>query len=119
MLRGYTRVLLCGGVPVKMSFNEVTNHLERMPGWSHEPEPARACIKKTFLFSDFQNAWGFMESCTGHINHADHHPEWFNVYNRVEVTLATHDCGGVSEKDLTLARHMDSVAEGFTREIKQ
>ena len=105
-------------LPIKLEFHEVTGHLDRMPGWSHAPLPARPCIKKCFMFADFHEAWGFMESCVPYIHQHDHHPEWFNVYNRVEVTLTTHDCAGVSEKDLSLARHMDSLAAKFDRDVK-
>lgn len=55
-------------------------------------------ISKTFEFTDFNQAWGFMSRCALLAEKIDHHPEWFNVYNRVEVTLTTHDCGGLSNK---------------------
>jgi 4a-hydroxytetrahydrobiopterin dehydratase len=113
MLRAARRFL---APPLKLEFNEVKSALDRMPGWATQPPPERAAIKKTYVFTDFHAAWGFMTACVPYINKADHHPEWFNVYNRVEVTLATHDCAGVSEKDLALARHMDSTALEFMKE---
>jgi 4a-hydroxytetrahydrobiopterin dehydratase len=58
----------------------------------------RNALQKTFSFSDFNQAWRFMTGVALESEKMDHHPEWFNVYNTVEVTLATHDCGGVSEK---------------------
>jgi 4a-hydroxytetrahydrobiopterin dehydratase len=67
-------------------------------------------ITKTFTFTDFVQAWGFMSRVALAAEKADHHPEWFNVYNRVEVTLTTHDCGGVSQKDIDLANTMDELA---------
>jgi 4a-hydroxytetrahydrobiopterin dehydratase len=67
-------------------------------------------ITKTFTFKDFVQAWGFMSRVALVAEKMDHHPEWFNVYNRVEVTLTTHDCGGVSEKDIDMAKLMDELA---------
>jgi 4a-hydroxytetrahydrobiopterin dehydratase len=71
----------------------------------------RDAITRTFRFKDFNAAFGFMTRCALKADQMDHHPEWFNVYNRVEVTLSTHDCGGLSDRDLTLARFMDEAAE--------
>lgn len=76
-------------------------------------------IKKTFLFQDFRNAWDFMNGCVPFINVTDHHPEWFNVYNRVEVTLTTHDCKGVSEKDFALANEMQRVSKFIMQQEKK
>ena len=70
----------------------------------------RDAIAKTFQFADFNAAWGFMSRCALYAEAADHHPEWRNVYNRVEVTLTTHDAGGLTEKDVALAKRMDSAA---------
>ncbi|MFT3728862.1 MAG: 4a-hydroxytetrahydrobiopterin dehydratase [Terricaulis sp.] len=82
--------------------------LARLDGW-------RACegrdaITKEFKFKDFNAAFGFMTRIALHADKYDHHPEWFNVYNRVDVTLATHDAGGVTDKDVALAHFMDEVA---------
>ena len=71
----------------------------------------RDAITRTFRFKDFNAAFGFMTRCALKADQMDHHPEWFNVYNRVEVTLSTHDCDGLSERDVELATFMDSVAE--------
>lgn len=70
----------------------------------------RDAISKTFQFKDFNAAFGFMTRAALVAEKMDHHPEWFNVYNRVEVTLATHDAGGVTQKDIALAAFMDGAA---------
>ena len=74
-------------------------------------EGGRDAIARTFRFKDFNAAFGFMARVALMADKLDHHPEWFNVYNRVEVTLATHDADGVTELDVTLARFMDEIAE--------
>ena len=83
--------------------------LAKLDGWS-EVE-ARDAITKKFTFSDFNEAFGFMARAALIAEKLDHHPEWFNVYNKVEVTLATHDAGGVTERDVTLAEAMDRLAK--------
>lgn len=83
--------------------------LTRLSGWS-KGEGARDAIQKTFKFKDFNAAFGFMTRVAIRAEQLDHHPEWFNVYNRVDVTLATHDADGVTELDVTLAAFMDEVA---------
>jgi 4a-hydroxytetrahydrobiopterin dehydratase len=83
--------------------------LAKLSGWS-KGEGARDAIQKTFKFKDFNEAFGFMTRVAIKADQLDHHPEWFNVYNRVEVTLATHDADGVTELDVTLAAFMDEVA---------
>ena len=70
----------------------------------------REAICKSYRFEDFNAAFGWMTRAALIAEKMDHHPEWFNVYNRVEVTLATHDVGGVSERDLAMARAMDRLA---------
>uniref|UniRef100_A0A182W5H0 4a-hydroxytetrahydrobiopterin dehydratase n=1 Tax=Anopheles minimus TaxID=112268 RepID=A0A182W5H0_9DIPT len=70
----------------------------------------RDAIYKEFLFGDFNEAFGFMARVALKADKMDHHPEWFNVYNKVQVTLATHDCGGLSERDVKLAQFLDKVA---------
>ena len=74
----------------------------------------RAAIRRTFRFHDFAAAFGFMAHIAVLAEKQDHHPEWFNVYNRVDVVLTTHDAGGVTDRDLTLARAMDRAAHGVT-----
>ena len=83
--------------------------LAQLPGWT--AAEGRDAIAKHFRFKDFNAAFGFMSRVALHAEKHDHHPEWFNVYNRVEVTLATHDAGGVTQKDLALAKFMDEAAQ--------
>ena len=71
----------------------------------------RDAITKTFVFKDFNQAFGFMTRSALLAEKMDHHPEWFNVYRTVEVTLSTHDAGGVTEKDIALAKAMESFAK--------
>jgi 4a-hydroxytetrahydrobiopterin dehydratase len=83
--------------------------LARLPRWSAAPGE-RDAIQRTYRFQDFNAAFGFMARAALLAEKLDHHPEWFNVYNRVEVTLATHDADGVTELDVTLAAFMDQAA---------
>ena len=83
--------------------------LDQLTGW-HAHDGERDAIEKTYKFADFKAAWGFMSSVALKAEQMDHHPEWFNVYNRVEVTLTTHDADGVTGKDVELAGFMDTLA---------
>ncbi|MEM8616846.1 MAG: 4a-hydroxytetrahydrobiopterin dehydratase [Pseudomonadota bacterium] len=74
----------------------------------------RDAIQKTFKFSDFKTAWAFMSAAALKAEQMDHHPEWFNVYNRVEVTLTTHDADGVTALDVGLANYMDTLAKALS-----
>ena len=69
-------------------------------------------LEKQFKFKSFTQAWGFMTQAAIHAEKMNHHPEWFNVYNRVEVKLTTHDTGGISDLDVKLAGIMDAIAGG-------
>jgi 4a-hydroxytetrahydrobiopterin dehydratase len=82
--------------------------LAGLPDWS--AAEGRDAITKTFRFKDFNGAFGWMTRVALAAEKLDHHPEWFNVYNRVDVLLATHDAGGVTELDVTLAGLMDAAA---------
>lgn len=77
-------------------------------GWAHDP--ARDAIVKRFRFADFNAAFGWMTRVAIEAERLDHHPEWTNVWNRVEVLLTTHDVRGLTELDLALAREMDRFA---------
>lgn len=83
--------------------------LKGNPGW--ELVDGRDAVKKTFVFSDFNGAWGFMSRVALAAEKADHHPEWFNVYNKVEITLTTHDADGLSARDVNLAGFIDAAAK--------
>ena len=78
--------------------------------WSRV-EGDRDAIARKFVFKDFKTAWAFMSASALRAEQMDHHPEWFNVYNRVEVTLTTHDADGVTPLDLDLALFMDDLAK--------
>ncbi len=84
--------------------------LTQLSGWA--AAEGRDAITKSFKFKDFNAAFGFMTRVAMKAEKMDHHPEWFHVYNKVDVTLATHDADGVTEKDLKLAQFMDAVAKG-------
>jgi 4a-hydroxytetrahydrobiopterin dehydratase len=80
-----------------------------IPGWTEVP--GREAIGKTFVFKDFNEAFGFMTRAALVAEKMDHHPEWRNVYKTVEVVLATHDAGGVTALDIELARAMNAIAK--------
>ena len=82
--------------------------LAKLPGWSEVP--GRDAITRKFVFKDFNAAFGFMTRAALVAEKMDHHPEWFNVYKNVEVTLATHDAGGVTELDIKLAEAINGIA---------
>jgi len=67
-------------------------------------------IQRSFKFKNFSEAWGFMARVALLADSQDHHPEWFNVYNKVDITLSTHDCGGLSQRDVKLAKSIDGIA---------
>ncbi len=83
--------------------------LAELAGW--QPVEGRDAIHKAFKFKSFSQAWGFMNRVALAAEKLDHHPEWFNVYNRVEITLSTHDCDGLSERDVKLAKRIESYAK--------
>ena len=92
----------------KLTQAERASLAAELPGW--EPVEGRDALKKTFRFKSFNQAWGFMNRVALAAEKLDHHPEWFNVYNRVEITLTTHDCDGLSERDVTLAKRIEAYA---------
>jgi 4a-hydroxytetrahydrobiopterin dehydratase len=91
--------------------------LQALAGWQAAKE-GRDAIVKTFVFADFNTAFGFMTRVALEADKADHHPEWFNVYNRVEITLTTHDANGLSERDVKLAKFIDAAAASMGGKVK-
>ncbi len=89
-----------------LSSAEIESHLAETPGWSIVNDK----LHREFKFADFVAAFGFMTRAALVAESMNHHPEWFNVYNRVTVDLTTHDAGGISSKDFQLARRMNQLA---------
>ena len=92
----------------RLSEPEITTALAGLSGWSRTAE--REAITKSFKFADFSSAFGFMTRAALKAEQLNHHPEWLNVWNRVDVTLATHDAGGLTQLDVALAAAMDAIA---------
>jgi 4a-hydroxytetrahydrobiopterin dehydratase len=91
-----------------LTIEELKQALKRLPDW--ELAKDREAITRKFQFVDFDAAFAFMTRCALMAAKMDHHPEWSNIYNKVEVTLATHDAGGVTRKDIDLATAMDGYS---------
>lgn len=85
-----------------------TAALAKLDGWAWDAK--RKAITRTLLFADFNAAFGFMARVALAAERADHHPEWSNVWNRVEIALTTHDAGGLTSKDIALAEAIDGYA---------
>ncbi len=88
---------------------DVAEALQGLPAW-REHDGDRPAIERRLTFADFNAAFGFMTRVALYADKADHHPEWSNVYNRVEVLLTTHDAGGVTARDVDMARFIDDAA---------
>ncbi len=97
----------------KLDLTERATLLPTLTGW--QMAEGRDAIYKKYVFKDFATAFGFMSHVAILAEKADHHPEWFNVYNRVEVILTTHDADGLSLRDVHLAHAMDAVAAQVLR----
>jgi 4a-hydroxytetrahydrobiopterin dehydratase len=91
----------------KLSSEERTKQLATLNGWQVVAD--RDAIQRAFKFADFNEAFGFMTRVAIKAQEMDHHPEWFNVYNKVDITLSTHEANGVTERDIKLAAFIDSV----------
>ena len=86
---------------------EIPAALETLPDWTRDADGKG--ISRSFKFKNFSQAFGFMTRCALAAEKADHHPEWSNVYNRVEIVLTTHDAGGLSERDAKMATAIDAL----------
>lgn len=94
----------------QLNETERADALDALPDWDYDE--GRDAITRTIVFTDFAEAFGFMTQVALIAERADHHPEWTNVWNRVEITLTTHDAGGLSQRDLDLATAIDSILDG-------
>jgi 4a-hydroxytetrahydrobiopterin dehydratase len=95
-------------VAARLDDGEREEALAKLPGWTHEAQ--RDALSRSFRFADFGEAFAFMTRVALEAEKADHHPEWSNVWNRVEVLLTTHSAGGLTEKDVAMARRIDTIA---------
>lgn len=90
---------------MRLSDEQIKTELTRLSGWS----VVNGKLHKDFVFDDFVEAFGFMTRAAIHIEKMNHHPEWFNVYNKISVDLTTHDAGGITQNDIALARTLNSL----------
>lgn len=89
----------------KLSPDEIRQALKTLDGWTIVDEK----LHKEFEFEDFGQVFGFMTKASAYIEEINHHPEWCNVYNRLVVDLTTHDAGGITQNDVDLAMHLNSI----------
>ena len=90
----------------KLSDDEIRKELTNLSGWS----VVNGKLHKEFIFKDFIEAFGFMATAALHIEKMNHHPEWFNVYNKIKIDLVTHDAGGITQNDVNLAKTLNSLS---------
>ena len=91
---------------MRLSQEDINEELKNLPGWSVVNEK----LHKEFQFESFNQAFGFMTRAAMEIEKMNHHPEWFNVYNKITVELTTHDAGGITKNDVNLAKILNSLA---------
>ncbi|MGB9003824.1 MAG: 4a-hydroxytetrahydrobiopterin dehydratase [Nitrosotalea sp.] len=91
----------------KLTEEQIQKELANLQGWS----VANGKLHKDFVFTDFIEAFGFMSRAAIHIEKMNHHPEWFNVYNKIKVELVTHDAGGITQNDINLAKTLNSLTK--------
>jgi 4a-hydroxytetrahydrobiopterin dehydratase len=94
----------------KLSSEQRAAQIAQLDGW--QSVEGRDAIKRQLRFADFNEAFGFMTRVAIKAQEMDHHPEWFNVYSNVEITLSTHEANGITERDIRLARFIDEIAAG-------
>jgi 4a-hydroxytetrahydrobiopterin dehydratase len=92
-------------VLTQLPHKEIEKHLKDLSGWA----VIEGKLHKEFIFDDFSQAFDFMTRAVSHIDKMNHHPEWFNVYNKVIVDLTTHDAGGITDNDIKLAKTLNSL----------
>ena len=90
---------------MRLSQIDIDEHLKNLPDWSVVNEK----LHKEFQFENFNQAFGFMTRAAMEIEKMNHHPEWFNVYNRITIELTTHDAGGITKNDVNLAKILNSL----------
>ena len=90
---------------MRLSQIDIDNELKDLPGWRIENEK----LHKEFIFESFNQAFGFMTRAAMEIEKMNHHPEWFNVYNKITIELTTHDMGGITKNDVNLAKILNSL----------
>ncbi len=90
---------------MKLSKTDIDEELKSLPGWSVVNEK----LHKEFQFDNFNQAFGFMTRAAMEIEKMNHHPEWFNVYNKITIELTTHDAGGITKNDVNLAKILNSL----------
>jgi 4a-hydroxytetrahydrobiopterin dehydratase len=95
-------------MPSKASEEQITTALKTLPGWTRVA--GRSAITKSWKWTDFNEAWGFMARVALLAEQMNHHPEWSNVWSKVDITLSTHDAGGLSDLDLKLAAAIEKIA---------
>ena len=91
---------------MRLSQTDIDGELKNLPGWSVVNEK----LHKEFQFDSFNQAFGFMTRAAMEIEKMNHHPEWFNVYNKITIELTTHDAGGITKNDVNLAKILNSLA---------
>ncbi|MFY9300021.1 MAG: 4a-hydroxytetrahydrobiopterin dehydratase [Candidatus Nitrosotenuis sp.] len=91
--------------PERLTDEQIQQELKNLPGWSLQ----NGKLHKEYVFKDFTHAFGFMTKAALYAEKMDHHPEWFNVYNKLQVDLMTHDAGGITTNDIALAKTFESL----------
>ncbi len=102
-------------MPNKIPSSEIEKEIKNLKGWTKVKD--RDAIRKNFKFTDFKAAWAFMSEIATYAEEINHHPEWFNVYNKIEITLNTHDVGGLSDLDIKMAQKIDSEINKISTQL--